>query len=284
MKVIESVSDMKQWANKQRSRGVRIGFVPTMGFLHEGHLSLMRIAREDCDLLVVSIFVNPTQFAPGEDFDRYPRDFNRDKELCEQEEVSILFFPSREEMYPSGHRTYVITDQLSQVLCGRSRPTHFKGVTTIVCKLFNIVKPHVAVFGQKDAQQAIILKRMVKDLNMDVQIIVGPIIREPDGLAMSSRNKYLSETERREATVLYQSLKMAENEFIQNKSMIQSKPKIKEMIEKNSSGNIDYIEIVDAETLDEPTPESQNILIALAVYFGKTRLIDNVLINRTDHS
>lgn len=284
MKVIESVSDMKQWANKQRSRGVRIGFVPTMGFLHEGHLSLMRIAREDCDLLVVSIFVNPTQFAPGEDFDRYPRDFNRDKELCEQEEVSILFFPSREEMYPSGHRTYVITDQLSQVLCGRSRPTHFKGVTTIVCKLFNIVEPHVAVFGQKDAQQAIILKRMVKDLNMDVQIIVGPIIREPDGLAMSSRNKYLSETERREATVLYQSLKMAENEFIQNKSMIQSKPKIKEMIEKNSSGNIDYIEIVDAETLDEPTPESQNILIALAVYFGKTRLIDNVLINRTDHS
>ena len=284
MKVIESVSDMKQWANKQRSRGVRIGFVPTMGFLHEGHLSLMRIAREDCDLLVVSIFVNPTQFAPGEDFDRYPRDFNRDKELCEQEEVSILFFPSREEMYPSGHRTYVITDQLSQVLCGRSRPTHFKGVTTIVCKLFNIVKPHVAVFGQKDAQQAIILKRMVKDLNMDVQIIVGPIIREPDGLAMSSRNKYLSETERREATVLYQSLKMAENEFIQNKSMIQSKPKIKEMIEKNSSGNIDYIEIVDAETLDEPTPESQNILIALAVYFGKTRLIDNVLINRNDHS
>lgn len=284
MKVIESVSDMKQWANKQRSRGVRIGFVPTMGFLHEGHLSLMRIAREDCDLLVVSIFVNPTQFAPGEDFDRYPRDFNRDKELCEQEEVSILFFPSREEMYPSGHRTYVITDQLSQVLCGRSRPTHFKGVTTIVCKLFNIVEPHVAVFGQKDAQQAIILKRMVKDLNMDVQIIVGPIIREPDGLAMSSRNKYLSETERREATVLYQSLKMAENEFIQNKNMIQSKPKIKEMIEKNSSGNIDYIEIVDAETLDEPTPESQNILIALAVYFGKTRLIDNVLINRTDHS
>lgn len=284
MKVIESVSDMKQWANKQRSRGVRIGFVPTMGFLHEGHLSLMRIAREDCDLLVVSIFVNPTQFAPGEDFDRYPRDFNRDKELCEQEKVSILFFPSREEMYPSGHRTYVITDQLSQVLCGRSRPTHFKGVTTIVCKLFNIVEPHVAVFGQKDAQQAIILKRMVKDLNMDVQIIVGPIIREPDGLAMSSRNKYLSETERREATVLYQSLKMAENEFIQNKSMIQSKPKIKEMIEKNSSGNIDYIEIVDAETLDEPTPESQNILIALAVYFGKTRLIDNVLINRTDHS
>ena len=284
MKVIESVSDMKQWANKQRSRGVRIGFVPTMGFLHEGHLSLMRIAREDCDLLVVSIFVNPTQFAPGEDFDRYPRDFNRDKELCEQEEVSILFFPSREEMYPSGHRTYVITDQLSQVLCGRSRPTHFKGVTTIVCKLFNIVEPHVAVFGQKDAQQAIILKRMVKDLNMDVQIIVGPIIREPDGLAMSSRNKYLSETERREATVLYQSLKMAENDFIQNKSMIQSKPKIKEMIEKNSSGNIDYIEIVDAETLDEPTPESQNILIALAVYFGKTRLIDNVLINRTDHS
>ena len=279
MKVIKSISEMKQWSDAQRAKGLRVGFVPTMGFLHEGHLSLIRIAREKSDVLVVSIFINPTQFAPGEDFDSYPRDFERDLASCENEGVSVIFFPSSEEMYPENHRTYVITDQLSQVLCGQSRLTHFKGVTTIVCKLFNIVKPHIAVFGQKDAQQAIILQRMVDDLNMEVEMIIAPIVREEDGLAMSSRNKYLSEKERKEATVLYRSLKMAEEEYNQSKSTSMIKSKMKVMIKENSSGKIDYIEIVDGETLAEPTGQSKKLLIALAVYFNQTRLIDNILIN-----
>jgi pantoate--beta-alanine ligase len=182
-------------------------------------------------------------------------------------------------MYPSNHHTFVITEQLSQVLCGKSRPTHFKGVTTIVCKLFNIVKPHVAVFGQKDAQQAIILKRMVEDLNMDVDMLIAPIVREPDGLAMSSRNKYLSEKERKEATVLYRSIKMAEDEYDHSKSSSKIKNMMKEMIEENSTCKIDYIEIVDGETLTEPTQQSKKVLIALAVFFSQTRLIDNVLVS-----
>lgn len=279
MKVIKSISEMKQWSDAQRSKQLRIGFVPTMGFLHEGHLSLMRIAKEKSDAVVVSIFVNPTQFAPSEDFDRYPRDLDRDSALCEKEGISVIFSPSSEDMYPENHRTYVITDQLSQILCGKSRPTHFKGVTTIVCKLFNIVKPHIAIFGQKDAQQAIILKRMIDDLNMDIEMIIAPIVREPDGLAMSSRNKYLSENERREATLLYQSLKMAEKEFGKIKIKNKIKNKMVKMIEENSSGRIDYVEIVDGETLAEPTQKSKRILIALAVYFDQTRLIDNILIN-----
>jgi pantoate--beta-alanine ligase len=280
MKVIKSISEMKHWSDAQRANGLRIGFVPTMGFLHEGHLSLMRIAKENSDVVVASIFVNPTQFAPGEDFDRYPRDFDRDSVLCEKEGIAVIFFPSGEDMYPENHCTYIITDQLSQVLCGKSRPSHFKGVTTIVCKLFNIVKPHIAVFGQKDAQQAIILKRMVDDLNMDVEMIIAPIVREPDGLAMSSRNKYLSEKERREAIVLFRSLKMAEDEFGRNKikNKIKIKNKMIKMIEDNSSGRIDYVEIVDGETLAEPTQKSKRILIALAVYFDQTRLIDNIIV------
>ena len=282
MKVINSISEMKQWSDAQRAKGLRIGFVPTMGFLHEGHLSLMRIAKEKSDVLVVSIFVNPTQFAPGEDFDRYPRDFKRDEALCQKEDVSVIFYPSAEEMYPENHRTYVITDQLSQVLCGKSRPEHFKGVTTIVCKLFNIVKPHVAVFGQKDAQQAIILKRMVADLNMDVEMIIAPIVREADGLALSSRNKYLSGKERQEAPVLFKSLETAESELNSVKDHSNIKNKMKKLIEENSTGKIDYIEIVDGETLAEPTKQSHKILVALAVYFGQTRLIDNILISLED--
>lgn len=279
MKVIKSISEMKQWSIARRAEDLGIGFVPTMGFLHEGHLSLIRIVKEKTDIIVVSIFVNPTQFAPGEDFERYPRDFDRDLTLCEKEGVSVVFFPSSDKMYPENHRTFVITEELSQVLCGQSRPTHFKGVTTIVCKLINIVKPHVAVFGQKDAQQAIILMRMVKDLNMDVEMIIAPIERETDGLALSSRNRYLNEQERKDATVLYQSLKMAEEEFIVGRNESKIKNKIKAMINENSSGKIDYIEIVDGDTLAVPTEQSNKILIALAVYFGQTRLIDNVLIS-----
>ena len=292
MKVIKSISEMQQWSGEQRSKGLHIGFVPTMGLLHGGHLSLIRIANEQTDLVVVSIFVNPTQFAPGEDFEQYPRDFYRDLALCEKEGVSVIFFPSSDEMYSKNHRTFIITEQISQVLCGQSRPNHFKGVTTIVCKLFNIVKPHNTFFGQKDAQQAIILKRMVEDLNMEAEIIIVPIVREPDGLAMSSRNKYLNDKERQEATILYHSLKMAEKEFDNHKSVgimpngtacaeIMSKIKIemKNLIEENSGGKIDYIEIVDGDTLAEPTDQSKKILIALAVYFNQTRLIDNVIIN-----
>jgi pantoate--beta-alanine ligase len=283
MKVIKTIDEMKQWSEVRRAENLSIGFVPTMGFLHEGHLNLIRIAREKCDRVVVSIFVNPTQFAPGEDFEKYPRDIERDMDECGKAGVSVVFFPSNEEMYSPAFRTYVITEELSQVLCGHTRPTHFRGVTTVVCKLFNIVKPHIAVFGQKDAQQSIILKRMVEDLNMDIELTVGPIIREPDGLAMSSRNKYLSKKQRKEAVVLYQSLKLAETEFKQDllkgiKNRNKIKNKMRTMIRENSSGKIDYIEIVDGEFLTEPTEQSKKILVALAVYFSKTRLIDNMLL------
>jgi pantoate--beta-alanine ligase len=256
MKVIKSISEMKSWSNAQRATSKTIGFVPTMGFLHEGHISLIKRAKAYTDCIVLSIFVNP-----------------------KSEDVSVIFYPDDTEMYPIEHKTYVITEEIDQLLCGKSRPTHFKGVTTICNKLFNIVKPHFAVFGQKDAQQAILLKRMVNDLNMDVEIIVSPIVRERDGLAMSSRNKYLSSKERKEAAHIYKSLQLGKNE-IQNKNLKLSeiKLKIQSYIEQNTSGNIDYIEIVDAKTLDSIKSFKKPLLIAIAVYFQKARLIDNLII------
>ena len=281
MKVIKTISEMRDWTNETRQKGKSIGFVPTMGFLHEGHLSLIREAHKFADQVVVSIYVNPTQFGPNEDFDRYPRDFQRDERLCRQEGVNVVFYPTNDEMYSPFHKTYIITEDLSGVLCGRSRPTHFRGVTTIVGKLFNIVQPDIAVFGQKDAQQAVIIKRMVADLNFPVEIKVAPIVREPDGLAMSSRNKYLTPQQRKEATVLYRSLQLAEKEYADGNTDVQSiKFKMRKLIETESSGKIDYIEAVDAETLDAPQLGKRDTLVALAVYFGNTRLIDNTILKK----
>ncbi len=279
MKVIKSIAEMRAWSRSIKKTGETIGFVPTMGFLHEGHLRLIREARKKAQKTVVSIYVNPTQFGPNEDFEKYPRDFERDERLCQTEGVDVVFYPTDQEMYSPLHKTFVVTEELSQILCGRSRPTHFKGVTTIVAKLFNIVQPDFAVFGQKDAQQAIIIKRMVEDLNFPVEIVVAPIVREADGLAMSSRNKYLTPQQRKEATVLYRSLKLAEQEYGNGNHDLEAiKTKMRNLIQSQSSGRIDYIEAVDAETLGEPAPGKRPILLALAVYFEPARLIDNIIL------
>lgn len=252
-----------------------------MGYLHEGHLSLIRIAKEKSDVVITTIFVNPLQFAPNEDYDKYPRDLERDVKLAQSAGCDIIFHPSVEEMYPENFLTYVEVEKLTKVLEGEFRPTHFRGVTTVVAKLFNITKPHIAVFGQKDAQQALIIKQMVRDLNFDIEIIVAPIVREPDGLAMSSRNVYLSESERKDATVLYQSLKLAEKlieEGERNSGVIISK--MEELIKSKPTAKIDYIAIVDPNTLEkvENLSEGKEYLIALAVRIGSTRLIDNTLV------
>jgi len=279
MKVIRTISEMRSWSKEIKNNGYILGFVPTMGFLHEGHLSLIREAKKHADKVVVSIYVNPTQFGPGEDFEKYPRDFARDEKLCLKEGVDAVFYPDDQQMYGPLYKTYVITEDLSKVLCGRSRPGHFRGVTTIVAKLFNIVQPDFAVFGQKDAQQAIIIKRMVEDLNFPVEIVVAPIIREADGLAMSSRNKYLSPQQRKEATVLYRSLKLAEREFKRGNFDLEAiKAKMRHLIETESTGQIDYIEAVDAETLGKPVPGKRSVLLALAVFFHPARLIDNIIL------
>ena len=279
MKVIRTIPEMQAWSKEIKMQGHTIGFVPTMGFLHEGHISLIRQAKKQAQKVVVSIYVNPTQFGPGEDFEKYPRDFERDERLCAAEGVDAIFYPDDREMYTPLHKTYVITEDLSKVLCGRSRPTHFRGVTTIVAKLFNIVQPDLAVFGQKDAQQAIIIKRMVADLNFPLKIVVAPIVREADGLALSSRNKYLNEKQRKEATVLFRSLKLAENEYRNgNHDLEDIKAKMRKLINTESSGRIDYIEAVDAETLGKPLPGQRPVLLALAVYFEPARLIDNTIL------
>lgn len=279
MEVFSKINDLKRKLKEERKKGKSIGFVPTMGYLHEGHLSLVRESVKENDVTVVSIFVNPIQFGPGEDFNRYPRDIERDKKLLEKEGVDYLFFPSNEEMYPAGYKTFVEVNELGKKLCGKSRPGHFKGVTTVVLKLFNIVQPDRAYFGQKDAQQAIIIKKMVQDLNMDVEIVVMPIVREEDGLAMSSRNVYLDEDERKNATVLYRSLKEAEK-LIKGgeKDAEKIKNRMREIVMSYPKAVIDYIEIVDTEELNPVNPIKGKVLIALAVYIGKARLIDNIIV------
>jgi len=259
-----------------RQKGKRIGLVPTMGFLHEGHLSLMRIARSQCDVLVVSIFVNPTQFAPNEDLDRYPRDFENDKKKCEEEGVDILFYPTSESMYEEEYSCWVDELMLSKGLCGASRKGHFRGVCTVVAKLFNLVQPTLAVFGEKDAQQLRIIERMVRDLYFPIKIIRAPILREPDGLAMSSRNKYLSSEERKQALCLQKALKGAVLRFDQGeRSSRILKEEMTSEIEKMPLAKIDYIEIVDDQNLTPVNEIKSPVLVALAVEFGKTRLIDN---------
>ncbi|MCD6506230.1 pantoate--beta-alanine ligase [Candidatus Poribacteria bacterium] len=281
MMVLSKPEEVQRHCERVRLQGKRIGFVPTMGYFHEGHLTLMRRAREENDLLVVSLFVNPTQFGPNEDYERYPRDLDRDRELAEKEGVDLLFVPSVEDMYPAGYATYVeVTGTLTSVLCGARRPGHFRGVTTVVAKLFNIVKPHRAYFGEKDAQQLRVIKRMAKDLNFDVEIISVPTVRESDGLAMSSRNEYLSPEERKAALVLWRSLNLARSlaEAGERKAdRIISE--MRRLIESEPLAKIDYVEIVDSETLEKVDRIEGEVLVALAVFIGTTRLIDNMIIS-----
>ncbi|NPV13740.1 pantoate--beta-alanine ligase [candidate division WOR-3 bacterium] len=278
MKIVRTVKGMQRLAEQLRAKG-RLGFVPTMGALHQGHLELVRVAQQRCDWVVVSIFVNPMQFGPKEDYRRYPRDFARDRKMLQEMGVDVIFYPDVREMYPDNYSTYVDVEGLTQYLCGRSRPGHFRGVTTVVAKLFNIVKPHLAVFGQKDAQQAYVIKRMVRDLNFDIEIVVAPTVREPDGLALSSRNSYLTPEERQQAVVLYQALHHAERMIKDGERDVRKvKQAMRRLIKTASLGRIDYVEIVDTNCLKPVQVIKGEVLIAVAVYFGKARLIDNLIV------
>lgn len=276
MEVFENIPAMKQFVHMKKAEGKTIGFVPTMGYLHSGHLSLIKKSTSQNDVTVISIFVNPTQFGENEDLDQYPRDFERDCRLAQEAGADAVFFPTAGMMYPEGYKTYVEVVDITKRLCGVTRPTHFKGVTTVVTKLFHIVAPDRAYFGQKDAQQLLVIRRMVKDLNMDIEIVGCPIVRETDGLAMSSRNLYLSGEERMQATVLNQSLEMAEKMIDSGERDSNTvKKAIKEKIGTMELARIDYVELVDTESLLPAQRITGEVLIALAVYFGKTRLIDN---------
>jgi pantoate--beta-alanine ligase len=281
MQIIRSPKVMQKICAGLKREGKIIGFVPTMGYLHKGHLSLIKIAKKRSDVLVVSIFVNPTQFGPKEDFERYPRDFKRDVLLLESRlgRDDFVFAPRTKDMYPDGYLTYVNVDEVTHKLEGAIRPGHFQGVTTVVAKLFNIVQPDIAVFGQKDAQQAVVLKKMVDDLNYGVKMIIAGTVREKDGLALSSRNVYLSKEERKQAKVLYQALRQAK-EMIKKGERRASKivSKMNKLIDKQPLAEIDYIAITDAHSLELLNKLKGEILISLAVRFGKTRLIDNIKI------
>ncbi len=276
--LIKSIEEMKKVIKKEKQIGKSVGFVPTMGYLHEGHISLIRCSKKDNNITVVSIFVNPIQFGENEDLDRYPRDIERDYKICMEEGVDYVFYPSYEEMYPEDFSTYVEVKGLTEGLCGAFRPGHFRGVTTVVTKLFNIVNPDRAYFGKKDYQQYRVIKKMVSDLNMDVEVIGCPLIREKDGLAMSSRNKYLSKEERESSLSLSKALFKAKEMFENGEKDPQ---KIKKMIEEIILSyplvkEIQYIEIVDPETLKPKKRLEKGDIIALAVYVGNTRLIDNI--------
>jgi pantoate--beta-alanine ligase len=279
MNICKTVKEMHAAARDVRRQGKRIGFVPTMGALHEGHLSLVRAAKAQSDVVVVSIFVNPTQFGPNEDLSRYPRPFERDRELLEKEGVDFLFAPAVEEMYPAGAITYVTVEGLSEKLCGKSRPGHFRGVTTVVAKLFHIVDPDQAFFGQKDAAQAAIIRRMVRDLRMPVEIVVCPIVRETDGLAMSSRNTYLDPSQRKQALVLSRALSRVREVFDKGErnSMRLIEPG-KQVFAAEPSVRLDYLEIVDPDTLEPLDTIRRNALVAVAAFVGTTRLIDNIVL------
>ena len=280
MKICSTIDEIRAVSRAAHGERKSLGFVPTMGALHEGHLSLVRAARAKCDVVAVSIFVNPLQFGPSEDLAKYPRTFEHDRELLEKEAVDILFVPTPEEMYPAGAVTYVTVEGLSEKLCGKSRPGHFRGVTTVVAKLFHIVEPDVAFFGQKDAAQATIIRRMVQDLNLPVEIAVCPIVREPDGLAMSSRNAYLNPQERKSALALNRALSEVKSRFDQGERNASGLITVgKQTLTRELGVRLDYFEIVDPATLD-PMPElTGTVLVALAALVGNTRLIDNILLN-----
>jgi len=277
--VLETIADARQWVRRERSAGKSLGLVPTMGAFHEGHLSLIRRAREQCGQVVVSVFVNPLQFVAGEDFESYPRDFRRDLALAKQERVDALFHPAAEEMYPEAQRITIQAGRLAEVLCGPARPGHFAGVATIVAKLLNVLQPDRIFLGQKDAQQAVVIQRMIAELGFPVQVEVCPTVREADGLAMSSRNAYLSAEERPNATVLYRALCRAA-------SLIQSgerdAPRVelemRGLIESVAGAELDYASVVDRQTLESVSTIDREVLVAVAVRFGKARLIDNIAV------
>jgi pantoate--beta-alanine ligase len=281
MQITTSIREMQSLAASLRAKGRTIGLVPTMGFLHEGHVSLMRRARTECDAVVVSIFVNPTQFGPNEDFARYPRDEEGDRSKCESEAVDILFMPTAAEMYPERPTVFVAVEGISEVLEGAVRPGHFRGVATVVAKLFNIVKPHKAFFGQKDYQQCLVIKRMVKGLDFDLEIVVLPTTREQDGLAMSSRNSYLSPGERRAAATVHRALSAAENlalTGVQEPEKLSNK--MRAVLAEEKAITIDYVEVADPESLEPLSTIGDNMVILVAIRLGLTRLIDNILISR----
>lgn len=279
MQIINSVRDMQNYVVAKRAENKTIGFVPTMGYLHQGHLKLMLEARKTDDIVVASIFVNPLQFGLGEDYEKYPRDISRDASLAQSVGVDVLFVPETAEMYPNGYNTFVNVEKITEGLCGAARPGHFKGVTTVVAKLFNIIQPTNAYFGQKDAQQVTVIQQMVVDLNMPLKIVIVPIVREEDGLALSSRNVYLGHEERQQALVLSRALKKA-------KEMIDSGERgadkillaMQNIISEASLAAINYIEIVDAEHLEKLETLSGKVLIAIAVKFPSARLIDNIIV------
>jgi len=278
MNICTTISEARAAVGSQHAK--RLGFVPTMGALHQGHLSLVRAAKLQCDAVAVSIFVNPTQFGPTEDLSKYPRQFERDCRLLEKEEVEILFAPPVEEIYPDGAVTWVLVEGLSEKLDGRSRPGHFRGVTTIVAKLFHILEPAAAFFGQKDAAQLAVIRRMVQELNFRIEIVACPIVREADGLAMSSRNAYLNREERGRALVLQRSLQRARQEFqAGERSAAKLIAAAKEVFAREPQVTLDYFEVVDPDTLDPVERISQRTLVAVAGYVGSTRLIDNAVLN-----
>lgn len=279
MDICYTIKDVRERVNAWKREGLTVGFVPTMGYLHEGHKSLMQAARANNDKVVVSVFVNPMQFGPNEDLESYPRDFEKDSALCESVGVDLIFHPEPEEMYADGFCSYVDMNGLTGELCGKSRPIHFRGVQTVVLKLFNIVKPDRAYFGQKDAQQLAVIKRMVKDLNVDTEIVGCPIVREADGLAKSSRNTYLNPDERKAALILSRSLKLGreliENGETDSNAVIKA---ITDSINTEPLAKIDYVDVVDFDTITPVDRIGKSVLVAIAVYIGKTRLIDNFII------
>jgi pantoate--beta-alanine ligase len=279
MKILHTVDEMRELVSSARREGRRIGLVPTMGFFHEGHLSLMRQAREDNDLVVVSVFINPTQFGPGEDFRTYPRDMERDARLAESAGVDVIFNPAPEDMYPEGYSTYVDVEGLSKGLCGASRPGHFRGVATVCLKLMNIAGPDRAYFGMKDYQQLRVIQRMVADLNVPVQIVPMPIFREPDGLAMSSRNTYLNPVERESSLILKKALEYAQKLIDEGvTSADELRVRVVEFVSTEPLAQIDYVEVVDPDTLACMKTLDRDAVLALAVKIGNTRLIDNTLL------
>jgi len=279
MQVVHTVAGVRRRVRAARREGGRIGLVPTMGALHEGHLALVRAAKAETDFVVVSIFVNPTQFGPGEDLAAYPRTLERDRVACEREGVALLFAPSAREMYPAAYATYVVQEGLTERLCGLSRPGHFHGVCTVCAKLFNIVQPDVVFFGQKDFQQTVVIARMIRDLNLDLALRVVPTVREPDGLAMSSRNQYLTAKQRREAVCLWQALRRAEDLVRRGETDASVlRQTMREVIEQASEARVDYVAIVNPDDLTDVASVRERAVAAVAVRFGNARLIDNAIL------
>lgn len=275
MKIFTCGSELQKYALELKRSGKSIGFVPTMGFLHDGHMSLIDIARKKADVVIVSIFVNPTQFAPHEDFDRYPRDFDGDVAKCIEHGADIIYAPEAAEMYCPDASTWVEEVKLSKPLCGKSRPVFYRGVTTVVTKLFMLTQPDFAVFGLKDAQQCFVIQRMVRDLNIPVEIIPAPLVRDSDGLALSSRNRYLSEDERSRALAIHRSLVAAKERIVADRSCMDSAVKSAAEAITAAGGRVDYVDILDCDTMEYPGESAQKVILAAAAFFGTTRLIDN---------